>query len=169
MRCVSEERLPPGRFDERRSSTPPTHARVHHLRLRVTPGQGRALPYRVALRERADPWPVLRADRCALTVRRHDSGRCRRQGKSACACQLSDRSSDAGQLGSGCTRRLGLKGDARRLCIARNHRRVSRGRTLSRRHRSREESVQNDYFWIYTHDYPPVNRLAGQLKTMHVP
>ena len=31
------------------------------------------------------------------------------------------------------------------LCIARNHRRISEGRTLSRRHRSREGSVQYDY------------------------
>ena len=33
----------------------------------------------------------IRADRCALTVRRNDCGRCGRQGKSARACRLSDR------------------------------------------------------------------------------
>ena len=39
----------------------------------------------------------------------------------------------------------GLKAVARGLCIARNYRRVSQGRTLSRRHRSREGGVQYDY------------------------
>ena len=44
-------------------------------------------------------------------------------------------------LGSAKDDGFGLKGDARNLCIARNHRRISQGWTLSRWHRSCEGGV----------------------------